>query len=204
MNIQLRDSKSLQDAIKKRQGRNMLPKAQLHPELHNGVVDCDRNGFVIRSEFLIDQPTQERGTANPQDIQHIKDFLPAPAECTATWKITQIKQGDSMTSIPSELVFQFDDGSKLVIHTQAVSDVTKLSSALPTDQTAKFTATPGDGRIGFVRAGSEAPIIVSPLTDAEIETQCAINGVKYDRKASRETLLKRLNEARKANETAGV
>lgn len=200
MNIQLRDSKPLQDALKRRGNRNMLPKAQLHPELLDGVVDADREGFNVRSELLTGE---HRGESNPQDVQNLKDFLPAAVECVAAWKVVELKQGESTQRIPSELVFTFaGDNGKLVIHTQAVSDVTKLTSALPSDRTAKFNAVPGEGRITFTLASAEKRLMVSPLSEAELKTQAAIVGVKWDVKASRETMLEKINAAREAKEKA--
>lgn len=193
MNIQLRDSQVLQDFIKKESGRKQLPKPQLHPELLNGVVDCDREGFEIRSEMLTGE---HRGDPNPQDVRNLTAFLPDAKQCEARWKIINVKQGDSMMTIPSELVFSFDDGSKLAIHTQAVGDVTKLTSALPTDQIAKFNATPNpeNGSVSMVRADSKR-IQVSPLSEGELKTQFAIYGLKWDNKASRETAIELLHKA---------
>lgn len=204
MNIQLRDSKPLQEAIRNKRRRDpsaplpQIAKAQLHPELLNGIVECDREGFSIRSECL---SGETRGEPNPQDVQNLKDFLPAPAKCKAVWKNVTLKQGDAMVAIPSELRFTFEDQSILAIHTQAVSDVTKLTSALPSDQSADFDATPSEGRISFTRVGAAIPQVdTSPMVINELKTQAAIYGVKWDNSASLETMAVLIGEARDAKD----
>lgn len=194
MNIQLRDSKTLQDAIKIRLNRTQIPKAQLHPSLLNGLVECDRQSFTIRSEMLYGE---HKGESNPQDVENLKHFTKG-GECEARWKIVTFKQGESFSSVPSELVFTFEDQSKLAIHTQAAADITKLTSALPSDQSARYMAEVSDGKIAFVRVGADR-IHVSPLSEEDLRTQCGINGVKWDKSASRETMLKLLSEAIEAN-----
>lgn len=193
MNIQLCQSQPLQNAIKLKFNRNQIPKAQLHPELLNGIVTCDRESFEIRSEIKYGD---HLGLPNPQDVEHLKHFLPAPAECKAEWKHTNQKNGDDTLIIPQELRFVFADSSFLVLKTQTTSDVTQLTNPLPSDQTGRFMATPGEGKISIVRVGSQKSLPMSPLSDAELQTQAAILGVKWDKKASRETMLTMMNEAR--------
>jgi hypothetical protein len=205
MNIQLRDSKPLQDAIKLAANKNQLPKAQLHPELLWGIVDCDREGFDIRSECMFGD---HRGESNPVDVRNLKHFLSEPRECEARWKIVTMKQGDSLTSIPSELTFTFDGPDevkpKIVIHTQAVADITKLTSALPSDRSAKFLATPGEGKIKFTPVGAPLPQAPAPSQAivGELQTQAAILGVPWDKAASLETMIERMNEKRAADAKA--
>ncbi len=195
MNIQLRDSKTLQEDLHKRTGKTVLPKAQLHPDMIHGMVDCDREGFDIRTEMnagdLIGQP-------NPTDAANLAAFLPAADSCSAEWRVIRMKQGDSATPIPTELIFTFDAGGKLVIRTQSVADVTRLTSALPADRIMRFDATPGVGKITFVRAGSEKPMPSSPLTDTDLQMEAAKAGVKWDKRASRETMLERIEAAKNA------
>lgn len=192
MNIQLRDSQSLQTAIKARLNKKDLPKHQLHPELLHGLVDCDREGFEIRSEM---QVGENRGEPDPIDVRNLSDFLPAPDTCQAQWKIVQVKQGDSMVTIPSELVFTFVNGGKIAVRTQAVPDVTKLTSALATDRIATFEVTHANGRLTFTRQGARKPASVDPITDAELQLLAAQRGVKYDKNASRETNIERIAAA---------
>lgn len=199
MNIQLRDSKPLQDFLKN--GRKQMPKAQLHPELLNGIIDCDREGFDIRSEVL---DGEHRGDPNPQDVANLKHFLAGPAECEAKWKIITVKQGDSLTSIANELVFHFADDSRLAIRTQAIADIAKLSNALPTDRSARYVATPGNARISFKLVGAALPQVntLSPLAIGELKTQAAMIGVEWDEKASVETMFERMKAKREEKAAA--
>lgn len=194
MNIQLRDSRTLQTALKKRANRNMLPKAQLHPELLNGIVECDRESFTVCTRIL---NGEEEGKPNPVDAQNLADFLPEPATCSAAWFIATVKQGESMLRIPAELVFSFEGegAGKLVVRTQAVPDVTKLTSALATDQRATFNATYDNGRLTLIRTDSQRLSPVSSLSEAEMQLQAAMNGVKWDKDASRDTMLQLITAA---------
>lgn len=189
MNIQLRDSASLQAAIRSRFGKTQLPKAQLHPELLNGVVECDRSGFTIRSEYL---SGELRGQTNVLDVSLLSDFISVPSKCRAHWKIVEVRQGGSVTSIPVELSFDFENGSKLVVRTQAVNDIAKLTTALPTDQAGEFEAKPEPGVLKIVRAGSEKSAAVTNMSEAEMRVMAARAGVKWDGRASRETMMKKI------------
>lgn len=179
MNVQLRNSKTLQDALHKDSGRNALPKAQLHPELLEPYVDNESGGFIVRSE-------------NPIDMRNMENFLISGAVCTASW----IKSGSRTAPTPSELIFAFNDGAKLVIRTQSAADVTRLTSSIPSDRTAQFQATYDDGQIVLVRAANEPEKPFSSKSKAELQVEAAKLGVKWDKTASIETMIERIEAKR--------
>ncbi len=182
MNIQLRDSKVLQTNMLKVVSSALnrevatLPKAQLHPELIEGHVDTDSGGFAIHSK-------------NSIDVRNLGWFFSAPGACTASWRMC----GKDDNRIASELVFAFEDNSKLVVRTQSSGDQTRLTSTLPSDQKATFNASYEAGRLTLSRQGS-APA-QSGLSDADLQVRAAVLGVEWDTKASRETMLDRIIEA---------
>lgn len=192
MNIYLRDSKTLQEAIHTRTGKKQLPKIQLHPDLQNGVVDCEREGFVIRSEQLFGE---HKGEPNLIDMANMAAFLPVPASCTAKWKIVTVKQGDSMVNIPSELVFDFGEAGKLVVRTQSASDVTRLSSTLPTDRMMRFDAAIDGNTITFTKDSAEKPRPTSGLSLVDLQSLAPQVGVTWDKAASNETNIERIQAA---------
>ncbi len=192
MNIRLCDSEDLQKLIRDKAKaeparRTQVPKAQLHPELLFGIVECDREHFEIRSEI---NAGDRKGESDPIDVKHLETFLPEPDMCSASWKVIDVKQGESFQRIPTELIFAFDRGGKIVVRTQAVADVTKLTGALPTDQKGRYQASFAGGCISLKKEGAAK---VHPTV--ELRTQCGINGVKWSAEASRETLLEQLAEA---------
>lgn len=185
MNIQLRDSKTLQDALYKLSDRNALPKAQLHPELLEPHLDTESGGFIVRSK-------------NKIDIGHLESFLPQSSVCTANWKFS----GRDASRIPSELVFDFECGGKLAIRTQSAADVTRLTSIIPSDRGGlRFDGHYDDGRLMLVRAVGQKELPSSNKSDAELQLDAAKAGVKWDKKASRETMIERIEEAKKATVT---
>ncbi len=194
MNIQLRDSQRLQDAIYKRADKRpgTLPRAQLHPELLAGMVDCDRGGFEIRSEV---QAGDERGQPVAMDVENMKLFLPEPDTCTAHWFVANVKQGDAVQRIPSELRFTFEKGGMLVIRTQSAADVNKLTAVLPTDRQMKCDAVIHEGKMTIMKAAGEkdAPIIGRSV--AQLMVEAAKAGVPWDTGASVETMAERIAEA---------
>lgn len=192
MNIYLRDSKTLQEAIHTRMNKKQLPKVQLHPDLQNGIVDCEREGFVVRTEQLFGE---QKGEPNQTDVQNMAAFLPAPASCTASWKIVTIKQGDSMVNIPSELIFDFADKGKLVVRTQSVADVTRLSSTLATDRMMRFDASLIGGVMTFAKDAGEKPKFSSGLSLLDLQSLAPHVGVTWDKTASNEINIERIQAA---------
>ncbi len=194
MNVQLRDSGLLQDFIRAKANKRVLPKAQLHPELQNPIVDCDRSGFTIRSEVL---GGAQDGEPNPFDVENLKAFLPEPDICTATWHIVELKQGDAFVRVPSELRFTFARGGLLVMRTQSVLDVSKLSASIPTDHSmtldARFEAP---NKLVLTQHVMQAQLPTSSKSEPDLQVEAAKAGVKWDAKASRETMLKRIEDAK--------
>lgn len=178
MNIQLRDSKHLQDTLLKESRRNALPKAQLHPELLAGRIDGEGFGFVVHSE-------------NASDVRLLELFMDGLGSCTASWKMS----GKDHALIPSELIFAFDAGSKLVARTQGVADVSKLTSIIPGDQRHKFNATYAAGKVSLVRDGEEKTPASSTLSLADLQTLAPQLGIVWDTAASNETNIARIQDA---------
>jgi hypothetical protein len=205
VNIQLRDSKTLQDALieatkKSSLPRNALPKAQLHPELLNGIVDVDGGGFVVHTE---QNKGDHKGEVNAIDAWNMEQFLPQPMGCEAKWVFTA--RGKNEPPVPFELIFTFENQSKVAIRTQCAPDLTKLTSALPPDRTARYDACYDAGSIVFVRAANQPELPSVTKTTAHLRLDAAKAGVAWDPKASAETMVERIEKATKApKQTAKV
>lgn len=197
MNIQLRDSQALQTAIYARVGKRpgTLPRAQLHPELLAGIVEGDRGGFEVRSEQMAGEHV---GLPVPIDVENMAAFLPQADTCEAHWFVAEVKQGDALQRIPSELIFEFSRGGKLVIRTQTKADVDRLVSILPTDRRVKFDGVFNDGKITLIRAAGEKETPVVGRSVAQLMVEAARAGVPWDKSASVETMAERIAEAQMA------
>ncbi len=186
MNIQLRDSRPLQEGMLKVVSEALnrkvttLAKAQLHPELIEGRVVTTGGGFEVFSENAIDR-------------RNLNWFMPGPGVCTATWQLC----GKDESRIPSSLVFAFDHGGKLVLRTQDNADIGRLTSTVPADQSVRFDAVYDGERITLTRHFTESPRPVSSRSDADLQVDAARLGVPWDKRCSRETMIQRIEAARK-------
>ena len=186
MNIQFRDSKTLQDALIKATGRKALPRAQLHPELLEATVDVVDGGFVVKSE-------------NPMDREHAGHFLPKGDQCSASWTLVRSGSRPDSPLIPVELVFTLDGGGKLIFRTQAVEDQTKLTSAFPKDHRARFDIRNDGERLVITKSAGEPvrsarEVNLLEQSEGDLRDQAARAGVKWDGRASLETMAKRIAE----------
>ncbi len=183
MNITLRDSERLQQKLLSDSKRNALPRAQMHPELLEPHLDAESGGFILRTE-------------NPIDIKLMGYFFGELAEdkCTAAWRML----GKPREELPSELIFTFDGGGKIVCRTQANGDVTRLTSVIPSDRSMKYDVTVHEGQIIFLKQATQADVPSSSKTVPQLQLEAAKLGVKWLKTASTASMIEKIEEAKAA------